>query len=77
MGLLDSLFGGFLAPGVKQIDSSLTGQDYLKQFSPEVQAAVQNYVDGKSMPTGNPRKGFTQTVKMIAQKYGADTGPDG
>ena len=26
------------------------------------------------MPTGNPRKGFTQTVKMIAQKYGADTG---
>lgn len=66
--------GGFLAPGVKQIDSSLQGQDYLKQFSPEVQAAVQNYVDGKSTPTGNPRKGFTQTVKMIAQKYGADTG---
>jgi hypothetical protein len=64
--------GGFLAPGVKAIDSSLTGQDYLKQFSPEVQAAVQNYVEGKSMPTGNPRKGFTQTVKMIAQKYGAD-----
>jgi hypothetical protein len=48
--------------------------DYLKQFSPEVQAAVQNYVDGKSTPTGNPRKGFTQTVKMIAQKVGADTG---
>ncbi len=66
--------GGFLAPGVKTIDSSLTGQDYLKQFSPEVQAAVNNYVDGKSMPTGNPRKGFTQTVKMIAQKYGSDTG---
>jgi hypothetical protein len=65
---------GFLAPGVKSIDSSLTGTDYLKQFSPEVQAAVQNYVDGKSMPTGNPRKGFTQTVKMIAQKYGADNG---
>jgi hypothetical protein len=66
--------GGFLAPGVKQMDSTLTGHDYLKQFSPEVQAAVQNYVDGKSMPTGNPRKGFTQTVKMIAQKYGADQG---
>jgi hypothetical protein len=65
---------GFLAPGVKNIDSTLTGQDYLKQFSPEVQAAVQNYVDGKSMPTGNPRKGFTQAVKQIAQKYGADTG---
>lgn len=66
--------GGFLAPGVKSIDSSLTGGDYLKQFSPEVQAAVQNYIDGKSTPTGNPRKGFTQTVKMIAQKVGADTG---
>jgi len=65
---------GFLAPGVKSIDSSLTGQDYLKQFSPEIQAAVDNYVQGKSTPTGNPRKGFTQTVKMIAQKYGADTG---
>src|SRR6185369_230323 len=49
--------GGFLAPGVKQIDSSLTGKDYLGQFSPEIQAAVQNYVDGKSTPTGNPRKG--------------------
>jgi len=65
---------GFLASGVKQMDSSLTGQDYLKQFSPEVQAAVQNYIEGKSTPTGNPRKGFTQTVKMIAQKVGADTG---
>jgi hypothetical protein len=69
-----SASGGFLAPGVKQIDSSLTGNDYLKQFSPEIQAAVENYVQGKSTPTGNPRKGFTQTVKMIAQKYGADTG---
>jgi hypothetical protein len=66
--------GGLLADGVKKIDSSLQGKDYLDQFSPEVQAAVQNYVDGKSMPTGNPRKGFTQTIKMIAQKYGADTG---
>ena len=64
----------FLAPGVKQVDSTLQGKDYLGQFSPEVQAAVQNYVDGKSLPTGNPRKGFTQAVKMIAQKYGADTG---
>ncbi len=65
---------GFLAPGVKQVDSTLQGKDYLGQFSPEVQAAVQNYVDGKSTPTGNPRKGFTQAVKMIAQKYGSDTG---
>lgn len=65
---------GFLAPGVKQVDSSLQGPDYLKQFSPEIQAAVKDYADGRSMPTGNPRKGFTQTVKMIAQKYGSDIG---
>src|SRR5262249_37921867 len=32
------------------------------------------YVDGRAMPTGNPRKGFTQTIKQIAQKYGADIG---
>lgn len=66
--------GGFLAPGVKTMDSTLTGKDYLAQFSPEIQASVQNYIDGKSTPTGNPRKGFTQTVKMIAQKYGSDIG---
>lgn len=64
----------FLAPGVKQVDSALKGDDYLKQYSPEVQAAVKDYVEGRAMPTGNPRKGFTQTVKMIAQKYGSDIG---
>lgn len=65
---------GYLAPGVKQIDSTLTGDDYLKQFSPEIQAGVKDYIDGKSTPTGNPRKGYTQAVKMIAQKYGSDIG---
>ncbi len=65
---------GYLAKGVSRVDSSLAGDDYLKQFSPEVQAAVKNYVDGTSMPTGNPRKGFTQTIKFIAQKYGQDVG---
>lgn len=64
----------FLAKGVSQIDHGLVGENYLKQFSPEVQAAVRNYVNGESMPTGNPRKGFTQAVKMIAQKYGQDIG---
>jgi len=68
--------GGYLATGVTQVNHDLKGDDYLKQFSPEVQSAVQNYVEGKSMPTGNPRKGFTQTIKMIAQKYGADTGQE-
>lgn len=66
--------GGFLANGVGQVDSGLTGDAYLKQFSPEVQAAVTNYVGGKTMPTGNARQGFTQAVKMIAQKYGTDIG---
>lgn len=64
----------FLAPGIKSVDSNLAGDDYLKQFSPEVQSAVRNYVEGKSLPTGNPRQGFTQNIKMIAQKYGNDVG---
>lgn len=65
---------GFLANGVGKVDSNLTGDDYLKQFSPEVQNAVKDYVQGKTMPTGNPRSGFTNAVKMIAQKYGNDIG---
>jgi hypothetical protein len=64
----------FMAKGVSQLDHGLVGENYLQQFSPEVQAAVRNYVNGESMPTGNPRKGFTQAVKMIAQKYGQDIG---
>ena len=64
--------GQAVAPG--GVDNSLVGDDYLKQFSPEVQAAVKNYVGGMSMPTGNPRQGFAQTVKTIAQKYGNDIG---
>lgn len=64
----------FLAPGVKQVDSSLQGPEYLNQFSPEIQASVKDYIAGRSMPTGNARKGFTQAVKMIAQKYGSDIG---
>jgi hypothetical protein len=59
---------------LKGVNSNLFGDDYLKQFPPEVQAAVKDYVDGKSMPTGNPRKGFTQAVKMVAQKYAQDIG---
>lgn len=69
-----SASGGFLAKGIGQVDSSLTGEDYLKQFSPEVQAAVRDYVSGKTMPTGNPRQGFTAAVKQIAQKFGNDIG---
>lgn len=66
--------GAFLAKGVNSINSDLVGKHYLDQFSPEVKAAVENYVGGQSLPTGNPRKGFTQAIKMIAQKYGQDIG---
>src|ERR1035437_2821864 len=66
--------GGYLAKGVSAEDQSLAGPEYLKQYSPEVQAAVQNYVDGKSMPTGNARKGWTMKIKTIATKYSQDVG---
>lgn len=62
--------------GTGQIDSSLKGDDYLNQFPPEIQSAVKSYVAGESMPTGNPRAGFVQAVKTIAQKYGADQGQE-
>jgi hypothetical protein len=65
---------GFLNKGVGAVDSNLSGEAYLKQFSPEVQSAVKNYVEGLTMPTGNARQGFTQAVKMIAAKYGNDIG---
>jgi len=65
---------GYLAKGVSAEDQTLAGPEYLKQYSPEVQSAVQNYVDGKSMPTGNARKGWTMKIKTIAQKYSQDIG---
>lgn len=55
-------------------DSSLVGEAYLKQFPPEIQASVKNYINANTTPTGNPRQGFTQAVKEIAAKYGADIG---
>jgi hypothetical protein len=65
---------GLLAPGVTSIDRSLTGQAYLRQFSPEVQGAVNAYIEGRAMPTGNPRKGWTQFIKETAQRVGEETG---
>lgn len=58
------------------IDSSLIGEEYLNQkaIPPEMRAAVKDYVAGMSMPTGNPRKGPTQAVKFIAEKYANDLG---
>lgn len=72
-GMLEGM--SLLAPGVKSVDSSLAGDDYLKQFSPEVQAATKAYINGDVIPTGNPRqKGIANIAKTIAQKYGQDTG---
>jgi hypothetical protein len=64
----------YLAPGVTGVNKSLAGEDYLGQFSPEVQAAVKDYLAGRSQPTSNPRKGWVQNIKTIAQKYGSDIG---
>lgn len=63
---------GFFAPGITQVDESKSGDEYMAQFSPRVQAAARSYIEGKSMPTG--RQDWTQKIKTIAQKYGEDTG---
>lgn len=62
------------APGVtaETVDHTKVGDDYLKQFSPEVQDSVKNYLAGRSSPTG--RQQSAQMIKMVAQKYGMDTG---
>ena len=66
--------GALLAPGV-QYDATATGEDYLKQFSPEVQAAVKKYIAGDVMPSGNARaKTIATYAKTVAQKYGLDLG---
>lgn len=65
---------GWLAPGVTDLNEDLTGFDYLKQFNQNFQAAVTHYMNGESMPTGNPRTGFVQNVKAVAQRVGNDIG---
>ncbi|MHC2867989.1 hypothetical protein ACVIYH_009122 [Bradyrhizobium diazoefficiens] len=64
-----------LAPGVSGYNPNLSGDAYLGQFSPEVQAAVKAYINGDVLPSGNPRQqGIASQAKTIAQKYGADMG---
>jgi hypothetical protein len=60
--------------GAGSINPELVGEDYLKQFPADIQAAVKNYVNGISMPSANARQGFTQMVKIAAAKYGQDIG---
>lgn len=67
-------YGAGASPTTGLGDSSLVGEAYLKQFPPEIQASVKNYINANTIPTGNPRQGFTQAVKEIAAKYGADIG---
>lgn len=74
-GVGDSASGpGYLGPGVTALDPAKTGDDYLSQFSPEAQSAVKSYINGDSQPTSNPRKGWAENIKKIAQKYGGDMG---
>lgn len=64
-----------LAKGVTEYSPELPGDEYLNQFSPEVKAAIQSYVRGDTMPTGNPRlKGLDGKVKEWARLYGDKTG---
>lgn len=66
--------GGLLAPGAAY-NPNLSGDAYLAQFSPEVQAAAKAYINGDVLPSGNPRQqGIASQAKTIAQKYGADMG---
>jgi hypothetical protein len=65
---------GYFAPGVTRVDPRLAGDDYLAQFSPQVQAAVKTYMGGDAMPDGDARKGFAAAVKTIARKYATDVG---
>jgi hypothetical protein len=56
------------------INYDLKGPDFLGQFPPQIQSAILDYHSGKAIPTGNPRSGLTQNIKMWAQKYGDDIG---
>lgn len=58
----------------RDADASLIGDEYLKQFTPEIQSAVKAYVEGRSIPAGNQRQPFNIAIKQIAQKYGDEIG---
>ncbi len=66
---------GMLAAGVKAYDPSLSGDAYLAQFSPELQAAAKAWMAGDVMPTGNPRlQGIAAAAKTVAQTYARSIG---
>lgn len=66
---------GFLAPGVQYVNSGATGEDYLKQWSPEVQSTAKAMLAGHIVPTGNPRQNqLASKAKEVAVKYASDMG---
>ncbi len=65
----------YLAPGVKRIDGRLTGEKFLQQFAPDVQAAVRSAIAGRPLPDANQRPGFAQAIAAIARKYGRTVEP--
>jgi hypothetical protein len=65
------------APGVTEdnFDHTKRGEDYIAQFSPEVQAEIRNRTKG--MPAGGYARGkpeVLQQIQMAADKYGEDVG---
>lgn len=66
--------GGMFAPGTtsETFNHGAIGEDYIKQFSPEAQAAIKDYIAGRTTQTG--RQMPIQMLKMAAQKYGNDIG---
>lgn len=66
--------GSMYAPGVSgdTFDHTKVGEEYLAQFSPEMQSSVKNFLLGRSSPTG--RQVSAQAIRMAATKYGDDVG---
>jgi hypothetical protein len=66
---------GMFAKGVTDINQELPAEEYKAQFSPQVQAQMDAYIRGDTMPTGNPRlKGSAAKIKEWATLYGSKAG---
>lgn len=67
--------GGLLAKGVTELNQELPADEFKAQFSPQVQAQMDAYIRGDTMPTGNPRlKGSATKIKEWATLYGSKAG---
>lgn len=66
---------GMLAKGVTALNQDLPADEFKAQFSPAVQAEMDAYIRGDTMPTGNPRlKGSAAKIKEWATLYGSKAG---